>query len=509
MKASRLQFNRIPLILSLVLLQVAWFVFLVLRLADHFWWITLLLQLLSIAAVLIIVNKRNNPAYKLALVIPILAFPILGGFLYLVFGGRKPARRMRRKFDRSWRNASETLVQDPETLESLSCRDPMVFSQVRYMLNVFGFPVYRNTAIKYYESGEKNLPDILEALENARRYIFIEYFIISEGVMWKKILDVLKVKALSGLDVRLIFDDLGSLNLLSGNYRHELEKYKIKSAVFNPVVPFFTTTINHRDHRKIMIVDGHTGFTGGMNIADEYINSRKRFGYWKDTGIRLTGNAVYSLTVMFLTTWNALRGCNDNPADFRPDRYVNDKPEPNIFIQPYSDTPLDSVYLSRNVYLNIINMAIDYVYVFTPYLIIDNELMTALCLAAERGVDLRIITPGIPDKKIVYYTAQSYYMQLIEAGVRIYRFTPGFLHAKCMICDDKIALVGTVNMDYRSLYLNFECGVYIFGEVAVKKMKTDFEKTMEKSEAIEKETLQRNYALRFAQSVLRLFAPIM
>jgi cardiolipin synthase A/B len=509
MKASRLQFNRIPILLLLVILQVVWFVFLVLRLAGHFWWITLMLQLLSIVAVLIIVNKRNNPAFKLALVIPILAFPILGGFLYLLFGGRKPARRMRRKFDRSWKNASDTLVQDPETLQSLSCRDTMVFSQMRYMLNVFRFPVYRNTTVKYYESGEMNLPDILKALENARRYIFIEYFIIAEGVMWKRILDVLKEKALSGLDVRLIYDDLGSLDLISGNYRYELEKYNIKIAVFNPVVPFFTTTINHRDHRKIMIIDGHTGFTGGMNIADEYINDRKRFGYWKDSGIRLTGDAVYSLTVMFLTTWNALRGSNDNPADFKPARKVTGKTEQNIFIQPYSDSPLDSVYLSRNVYLNMINMAIDYVYVFTPYLIIDNELMTALCLAAERGVDLRIITPGIPDKKIVYYTAQSYYVQLIEAGVKIYRFSPGFLHAKCMVCDDKTALVGTVNMDYRSLYLNFECGVCIYGASVVKEIKADFEKTVEKSALIDKETLQRNYALRFVQSVLRLFAPIM
>jgi len=311
------------------------------------------------------------------------------------------------------------------------------------------------------------------------------------------------------VDVRLIYDDLGCLSLLPYGYRDELAGYKIKCEVFNPVVPLFTTVINHRDHRKILIVDGCIGFTGGINLADEYVNEHGRFGYWKDTGIRLKGDAVRSLTIMFLTTWNYLRKTDDDVTKPELVSCAGESFPDDGFVQPYADSPLDEEYLAENVYLNIINMAVGYVYLCTPYLIIDNELMTALCLASKRGVDVRIVTPGIPDKKIVFYATQSYYLQLIEAGVKIYRFTPGFLHAKCCVCDDKIATVGTVNMDYRSLYLNFECGVYLYKASAVGSVKEDFIETMERSMLIGEQEMRRTLPLRLVQSVLRLFAPML
>jgi len=473
------------------------------------WLITFSLQVISIVAILVIINRRDNPAYKLAWVIPILAFPILGGLLYLVIGGKKPARKMRRALNQSWDRMSGFLDQDRTVFDEIAAIDKTAYGQTHYLWNCTTFPVYRNTQTKYYRNGEEMYPDMLEALRAARHYIFMEFFIIAPGTMWDGILAILKEKARMGVDVRLIYDDLGCLNRLPYGYRAELSKYGIKCEVFNPLRLFFTAVINYRDHRKILVVDGCIGFTGGINLADEYINIISPFGYWKDAGVRLKGEAVYSLTIMFLTAWYSLRHDNDDISGFRPCFDPEICSDHDGYVQPYCDSPLDEEYVAEHVYLNIINMAISYVYICTPYLIIDNELMTALCLAARRGVDVRIMTPGIPDKKLVFYATQSCYLQLIEAGVKIYEFTPGFLHAKCSVCDDKIATVGTANLDYRSLYLNFECGVYFYGSSVVMALKKDFLDTMEKSTRIQVQAMRHKLPVRLAQSILRLFAPML
>jgi cardiolipin synthase A/B len=505
----KLIFNRIIIVSILILVQMVWFSILLLKLSNHLWWINILLQLISFIALLVVINKNYNPAYKLAWAVPIIAFPILGGLLYMLIGGKKPARKMRRKMDESWKKVSQSLCQQEGVLKSIDGLDKIVRGQVEYIKNCSSYPVYSNTATKYYKSGEENFPDMLEALKNAKHYIFVEYYIIAEGTMWRQILTIMKEKAMAGLDVRLIYDDFGCMNLLPFNYKDELTKYNIKCEVFNPVVPFISAVMNHRDHRKIMLIDGYIGFTGGINLADEYINEIHRFGYWKDTGIRLMGEAVHNLTVMFLTTWNSLCKTDEDFQQFKPDYYFTGNFQKDGFIQPYGDTPLDEENVAEDVYLNIINTAVNYVYLFTPYLIIDNEMMTALCLAAKRGVDVRIVTPNIPDKKIVFYVTQSYYHHLVEAGIKIYQFEPGFLHAKCYVSDDKIATVGTINMDYRSLYLHFECGVYLYGASAVGTIKDDFIETIEKSILINEKLMRCRLPMRLFQSVLRLFAPLL
>ena len=328
--------------------------------------------------------------------------------------------------------------------------------------------------------------------------------------MWQGILDILEEKARMGLDVRLIYDDVGCVNTLPADFRVRLERCGIRCQVFNPFVPVLSVVLNNRDHRKITVIDGHTAFTGGINLADEYINRRERFGYWKDTGVILQGDAAWSFTVMFLRMWSVLSGEKPEYEKYRPNVWLQEAFEDDGFVQPYCDTPLDNETVGENVYLNIINRAKKYVYIFTPYLISDNEVITALCLAAKSGIDVRIVTPGIPDKKMVFLLTQSYYGTLLQAGVRIFEYKPGFLHAKSFVCDDEIATVGTINLDYRSLYLHFECGVWLYRSEAVLQIKEDALSIFGQCREIRWEDWEnRSLRTRFFQSVLRLFAPLL
>lgn len=506
---KKLASNRLPIIIGLTIIQAAWFAFVILKLTTSWWWVNLLLQVLSFIALMVVINRNDNPAYKLAWAVPILAFPVFGGLLYLMIGGKKPSRKIQRKMDESWKIMSKYLFQDEKIFDSIKSRDTRTYSQLRYIYNSSHYPVYGNSIARYYKNGEDVFPDMLDALRNAQRYILIEYFIIAEGTMWSLILDILKEKAKAGLDVRLIYDDLGCVGRLADNFKEELANFNIKSEVFNPVSPILDSLARPRDHRKIMVIDGHTGFIGGINIADEYINKTSRFGYWKDSCMQITGDAVHSLAVMFFEMWYSLRSDDKALPIIETDLKKGNNDQYDSFIQPYADSPLNNENVGRNVYLNMINMAMYYVYLFTPYLIIDNELMTALCLAAKRGVDVRIVTPGIPDKRIVFAATQSYFLPLSKSGVKVYNYTPGFLHSKCSICDDKIATVGTINLDYRSLYLNFECGVYLYGTSAINAIKTDFLETMEKCTLVDEKQIRRNFSLRLGQSILRLFAPIL
>ena len=350
--------------------------------------------------------------------------------------------------------------------------------------------------------------DMLAVLEKAEHYIFLEYFIVSEGKMWDRILEVLKQKAAQGVDVRVIYDDMGCLARLPAGYHSWLEKEGIKCMAFNPVVPLISLVMNHRDHRKIMVVDGHTAFTGGINLADEYINVKARFGYWKDTGIRLKGEAVWSFTVMFLEMWNAYRNEDDDIQKYRPSVWHPDPFTGEGIVCPYTDTPLDGEPLAENIYLDILNQAQKYVYIFTPYLILDDVMRNTLCHAAARGVDVRIVTPGIPDKKVVFRLTRSNYAMLLKAGVRIYEYTPGFIHAKSYICDDEFGVVGSVNMDYRSLYLHFECAALLYQTEALTELKRDVLDTIGQSREIMLEDCKKGFFGELFDSVLRVFAPL-
>lgn len=506
-------FSRLFFVGISIIAQVVWFIALVFLLGTRFQAFYVTLQVICIIAVLWLVNKRINPAYKLAWTILILSIPVVGACVYVLFGKSRMARAVERSFANATWASRHLLAEDEKNRQELQEADPQINKQSVYLRDYAGFPLYQNTQTEYFPVGEALYQRMIEELRKAKYFIFLEYFIIDNGEMWGTILDILEIKARAGLDVRLVYDDVGCVNTLPSKFYKEIRARGIKCEVFNPFRPIVSVVLNNRDHRKIMVIDGHTGFTGGINLADEYINRKVRFGYWKDTGVMLKGEAVWNFTVMFLQMWSVLTGSTDELRDIPPyhsHSYFKGTFESDGFVQPYSDTPLDHETVGENAYLNIINQAKRYVYIFTPYLIIDNEMMTCLCLAAKNGVDVKIVTPGIPDKKLVFLLTQSYYEQLIDAGVKIYEYEPGFLHAKSFVCDDEVATVGSINLDYRSLYLHFECGVWMYRSRAVMQVKEDVLDTLEHSREITKEYCQsRNMMVRLTQSLLRLMAPLL
>lgn len=509
MKLLKFLLSRMVIVGIILAIQVAWFVGILVAFSNYSMQISLACALLSWIAIVWIINKPENPAYKIAWIIPILSFPILGGLLYLAFGTKKPSKAMREKLAKVIGETRHFLIQNEEVFDEVKSLDEHVAGQAYYIANSAGFPIHKNTEVQYHKIGEESYAILLEELKKAKHFIFMEYFIIEEGHMWNSILNVLEDKAKAGVDVRLMYDDVGCLTLLPYGYDKQMEAKGIKCIPFNPFVPIFSVAMNNRDHRKITVIDGHTAFSGGINLADEYINEKVRFGHWKDTGIMVKGEAVWNFTLMFLQMWNAYRKTDDDYEVFRPHVNKQDTFISDGFVQPYGDSPLDGEVVGESVYMNILNNAKRYVYIFTPYLIIDNEMTTALCLAAKRGVDVRIVTPGIPDKKTVFRLTQSYYSQLIRAGVKIYEYTPGFIHAKSFVCDDEVATVGTINMDYRSLYLHFECGVFMYKTSAIRDIKADALDTIAKSKEITIEDCNRGLFIGLGQAILRGFAPLM
>ena len=508
----KLLFNRIFYVALALVVQLSWLLIALFRLMEYSRWVTIGMQVVGFLVVLWIVNKKINPSYKLAWTMLILIFPVFGVSLYLLFGKSRIGAVMEQHYQNLIDETAEYLEGSELTRKRLNEDDRSMRIQSDYIWQYSRYPVHENTTAEYFQVGDDMFPVLVRELKQAKKYIFIEYFIINDGVMWQTILNILEEKAAEGVDVRLIYDGFGCLTTLPHKYYEELQKKGIKCQVFNPFRPILNIIQNNRDHRKLCIIDGWVGFTGGINLADEYINQKERFGHWKDTAVMLKGEAVWNMTVMFLHMW-AVIGRSEESIDYEayfPHRYHEGEFESDGFVQPFCDTPLDEEVVGEDVYLNIINKAKKYVYICTPYLIIDNEMMTALCLAAKSGVDVRIMTPGIPDKKLVFILTQSYYRQLLEAGVKIYEYQPGFLHAKSFVSDDEIGVVGTINLDYRSLYLHFEDGVWIYRNRVIQDIKDDFIQTMEYCRQIEPEfCLNRNIGLRIMQNIFRAFAPLM
>jgi len=509
MKILKRLFSRAVIFGLCLIVQIVWGLILVMRLSSYSIQISVALNVLSILAVLWIVKKNDNPAMKIAWIIPIMAVPLFGGLLYLLFGVKRTPNAMVKNLVDFDARRSGVLRQDETAVAEIRAMDLNIAGQTSYISNIAGFPIYKNTDAEYYSFGEAAYPVMLEELRKARHFIFLEYFIVENGGMWKGILEILEQKAKEGVDVRLIYDDVGSIGALPFRYSRKIEAKGIKCIAFNPFVPFVSMIMNNRDHRKIMIIDGHTAFSGGINIADEYINEKMRFGIWKDNSIRIRGEAVWNFTVMFLQMWNSLRRTDSDFEKFRPGKWHPEEFRADGYVQPYGDSPLDAEVVGENVYLNILNQAKQYVYIFTPYLIIDNEMKTALVLAAKRGVDVRIVVPGVPDKKAVFLLTQSYYGALVDGGVKIYEYTPGFVHSKVFVCDDEVATVGTINMDYRSLYLHFECGIYLYASETVMKVKEDFMETMECSHLVTEKECRKGVVKGLFQAVMRVFAPLM
>lgn len=511
-KLSKLLFNRIFYVVFALLVQLGWILIMAWRLAGYSRYISIGLNILSVLIVLWIVNQKINPSYKLGWTLLIMAVPIFGLVLYLLFGRSRIATVLQNRYEEILQDSSRYMQQNHETMVRMKEEDLSAANQSEYIRRYSGFPLHENTTAEYFQVGDDMFPVLIRELEQAKHYIYIEYFIINDGVMWQTILDILERKAAEGVDVRLIYDDFGCLTTLPHKYEETLKAKGIQCQVFNRFRPILNIIQNNRDHRKICVIDGHTGFTGGINLADEYINQKERFGHWKDTAVMLKGEAVWNMTAMFLDMWTVITGSREswNFEDYLPHRYHPEAFESDGFVQPFCDTPLDKEVVGENVYLNIINRAKHYVYICTPYLIIDNEMMTALCLAAKSGVDVKIMTPGVPDKKIVFLLTQSYYEQLLEAGVEIYEYQPGFLHAKSFVCDDEVSVVGTINLDYRSLYLHFEDGVWMYKNRVIEDIRQDFMETLDYCQPIDIEFCRsRNIVVRTAQSILRLLAPML
>ena len=495
--------NRATITIALVVLQAAWLLWAFWMFTTGRVWLNGSLKLLSILIVLYLVRKDENSAYKIGWIVLIGVLPLLGGALYLAFGNKAPAKRLRERMQKVEQAHTADLAQQEgqtDTLE-LSCKN-----MSRYVERYGPYPAWKNTAAEYFPCGEAMYPKLLADLEQAEKFIFLEFFIVKTGKMWDGVEAILKRKAAEGVDVRLIYDDFGSLLGLPTDFVIRMEKNRIHCIPFNPVVPLVSLVMNHRDHRKIVVIDGNVAYTGGVNLADEYINAEHRFGYWKDAAIRLEGAAVWNFTVMFLNCWNAFRPLETDYAPYAPTRLPKQQ---DGIVQPYSDSPLDEEPLAETVYLNILSQAKRYVYIYTPYLAVGEEMLDALKNAAKRGVDVRLVLPGIPDKKLVFRLSRSYYVPLIRAGVRIYEYTPGFLHAKCYVSDDRVAVVGSINMDYRSLFLHFECGALLFHNSQVIALRDDVRATLPQCREVQLSDCRTSLPGTLLDSVLRLLSPLM
>lgn len=467
------------------------------------------LGFLSLGACLYIISKKDKGAFKLTWVFLIMMFPLFGGLFYVITRLQTNAAKYSKNIERSAKKAELALDLAESCFEDACSEVQYCAPQIRYLQKTAGFPVYSDSSVSYLSPGEVKFDALLGELKKAEKYIFLEYFIIEEGKMWGEILEILREKAKAGVLVRVMYDDMGCFLKLPKNYSRQLESYGIECVVFNPFRPILTTVQNNRDHRKIAVIDGKTAFTGGINLADEYINEVEKFGHWKDAAVMLKGKAAWSMAVMFLQMWENCTGKDEDYTGYYPGENFWNGIKADGYVQPYSDSPMDNENVGEHVYLHMINRARDYIYINTPYLIIDDSMVSALCLAAKSGVDVRIVTPHRWDKRLVHMTTRSFYSELINSGVKVYEYSKGFIHSKTFVSDDLCASVGTINLDFRSLYLHFECGVWLCGGQAITDIKKDYIDTLKICRQISAEDCRCNVFMRLFREILRLFAPLM
>ncbi|MDQ0508565.1 cardiolipin synthase [Peptoniphilus ivorii] len=455
-------------------------------------------------------DGRNDPVYKMAFLFTIVVLPVFGAFLYVLSKRDILRRWFSRRFETSKEDFTGLFHQEPEILEEIRERDPLFYNTARFLWNEESFPAYRNGDAHYFPLGEDYFEQMLKELESAKKYIFMEYFIVEQGYMLDRILDIVKRKIDEGVEVRFIFDGTSVLTKVPLNFRKEMEKLGIRTKVFKPIIPVLSLYQNHRDHRKILVIDNRVAFTGGINIADEYINAVEVYGHWKDTGIAVYGAMVRSFTNMFLAMWGV---SEDEPENYRPYLLPPDSAyagKHSGYVVPFGDDPYGKNRVGKEVYNDMINQAVKYLHITTPYLILDEETQSDLIHLAQSGVEVKIITPHIPDKRLVFLVTRSHYKVLLDSGVEIYEYTPGFIHAKNFSSDDTKCVVGTINCDYRSLFLHFECGAYFYDREMTAKVEADFQETLKMSMPFTREMCE-DFSLwrRAAGRVLRIFAPMM
>lgn len=476
---------------------------------KYFLPITVLGMIFHVAVLLYIINKDEIPEFKLPWLILLLMLPVIGAFVFMLLSSTEKSKQAQKGYEDARRRIQP--YWQSECLERLKQADREAYAQAHYLCQATGMSCYDSGNVTYYETGEKFHQALLENLEQAEKFIFMEYFIIQDGTMWAPVHEILKKKAAEGIAVYLMYDDFGCMTTLPEHYYKQMEKEGIRCIPANKFTPVLSNIHNNRDHRKITVIDGKTGFTGGINLADEYINAVPKFGHWKDTAVKLEGKAVQNLTALFWLSWNVQ---SKRPIEYEFAWYMDKSlcAEKNGgAVIPYGDGP-KTFYpesIGKNVYLNMINAAKNYLYITTPYLICDHELMNALRLAAKKGVDVRIITPHIPDKKTIFLITRSSYERLILDGVRIYEYTPGFIHAKNFICDDRFAVCGTINLDYRSLVHHYECGVWMYHMECIRDMKKDFEETLRHSEQVDGSEARLKGWEKLLAEVMKVFSPLL
>ena len=502
-----LLFSRFFLIVLLIAAQILMYLALLKWVRDYLPHYAVFEIIFTFAMILYLFNNRMDYSAKLTWLALIAVAPLLGTVLLAYTQTNLGHRATSRRVSELIGLTKDAIEQDTDTLNELR-DDPYATDDLQHYLSRSGcFPVFRGTQATYFRSGEEMFAAVLEELEKAESFIFLEFFIIEEGYMWGRILDVLARKAAAGVDVRVMFDGMCEITTLPPDYAKLLEQKGIRAKAFSPVTPFISTHYNYRDHRKILVIDGRVAFNGGVNLADEYINRVERFGHWKDTAVMLRGSAVSSFTLLFLQMWNITEKKPDFPHALLQSPAAEDA---SGFVMPYGDCPLDEDKVGESVYMDMLCRARDYVHIMTPYLILDGELEAALKFAAQRGVDVKIILPGVPDKTLAYALAKSHYASLTEAGVQIWEYTPGFVHAKVCVSDDLRAVVGTINLDYRSLYHHFECATYLYQAACIPDIERDFLGTLEKCRAVTPESI-KNEKLKYKLlgSFLKIISPLM
>ena len=499
-------FSRTLVILLALMVQIALLFF---TFSPFFEYVSILaggVAVLTVVMLVYILNTNANPTVKLSWCIIISALPAFGTILYFWLRFDIGSRVTKHLIQQSAENSAASCPNSIQIMEAVRTEDKDLYNLANYLHRYGGHTIYTNTHITYFPLGEEKFKEMLVQLEKAEKFIFMEYFTIGPSSMWDSILEILARKAAAGVEVRVMYDGTSAITCLPYGYPKELEKLGIRCKMFSPLRPLISTHYNNRDHRKILVIDGHTAFTGGINIQDRYINKKQVFGHWKDTAIMLRGDAVQGFTRMFLQMWNT----REKDPCYEPYLTAVSAQPASGYVIPYGDSPLDGESVGEMVYLNMLNHAKDYCWIMTPYLILDNEMVTALQFAAKRGVDVRLLLPHIPDKQYAFCLAQSHYRELLDAGVRIYEYTPGFVHAKVFLSDDREAVVGTINLDYRSLYLHFECAAYLYKVPALADIKTDFNTTLEQSQEITPHMAKKLPLMtQVAGKLLKVIAPLM
>ena len=504
----RIIFGRTGIVVTLLLTQILVLIRVFRFLESLIPFTVATLLAFSIMMVLYVINSDHNTSVKLSWITLIMILPGFGGMLYIFIQTDIGHRTIKKRIKKIVKETQTEFIKQEDLMERLKLENKGLYNLATYTGKSGGYPIYENSPTKYFPIGEDAFKEMLIQLRKAEKFIFMEYFIVDEGYMWGQILRILSDKVKEGVEVRFMYDGTNEFALLPHSYPEKLRELGIKCKVFSPIRPFLSTHYNYRDHRKILVVDGLVAFTGGINLADEYINRVEVYGHWKDTVIMTQGESVESFTIMFLQLWNASEENRSYMMDLYKSKPLNTKEDG--YVIPFGDSPLDNDKVGQMIYMDILNRAEDYVYIMTPYLILDGEMVTSLQFAARRGIDVKIIMPHIPDKKFVFAQSRSHYRELIESGVKIYEYTPGFMHAKAFLSDDTKAVVGTINLDYRSLYHHFECGLYMEDTSSITDIKLDFKNTLEQSQRVTLDDIKNyNTFMTLTGKVLKLFAPLM